>query len=582
MAKNGVIVLSAAESKAPTTVVSIVDGTLRVDRDLTTSETYTFDAVGTEQVLEAVRGEDTAVVCLGGAEIAQRAATEMFGDGEVEVQAVLIYDEEISDLLRPGNDELWWHRGSAASLIQETLKVRAALTLENDVFWQCAHVVLELRQGTKRFRIIEVGEPFFESRLDLSYRALLASTPSTLTSHLGDLRPFWLGCVRPDLAALDDTLRILHAVAAKPTLTMTTGEVERRVVDATEERRRWFADRGIDDADGMALVLLTKNSALSRRVRIPLRPGTTTVIEARQFSARPTRLTVDSQIHVDPVDDAVRVNGVVITERRTLDVGDVLVLGYETAFVLEEGNAGTTTTWDAATALSEDGGFAIRVLEANALADALERDVTYEMKVKPRGVIVRSPRCDVDDFWDQGTFLTRLGAMRRVKRHGPNEDDPFFDPPDHHLIGIGFLFLDALSYMMDIEEAVPIVNFKGDVAGEVDVRVKPALGDDNTEEENPAFTTEEIQLQNHKGEVLSVTIDIVNARSLPRRLATSVFVRTTWFLQREALTTARRSAKAVPIHRFDDRFHVRQLITDDLLAYLRDSALELQVWGQRI
>ena len=79
-------------------------------------------------------------------------------------------------------------------------------------------------------------------------------------------------------------------------------------------------------------------------------------------------------------------------------------------------------------------------------------------------------------LWHYDKFMNRLYLMREMYQvfvengrdvyslysvHGYNDtNDPFVDPPTAQVIGRGIVFLDALSYMLDIDEAVPLIDYK--------------------------------------------------------------------------------------------------------------------------
>ena len=58
-----------------------------------------------------------------------------------------------------------------------------------------------------------------------------------------------------------------------------------------------------------------------------------------------------------------------------------------------------------------------------------------------------------------------------VCRYAPRED-PFLSLPNDELIGVAYLYPDALQYMLDIDEYLPIVNFKGYSTGGIQILVR--------------------------------------------------------------------------------------------------------------
>ncbi len=67
--------------------------------------------------------------------------------------------------------------------------------------------------------------------------------------------------------------------------------------------------------------------------------------------------------------------------------------------------------------------------------------------------------------------------------------DPFYDPPKHKLVGVAVLFLQPLSFLVDIAERPAVVSFKGEVVGELEVEVSAMLESQRRRlgEGNPSF-----------------------------------------------------------------------------------------------
>ena len=68
--------------------------------------------------------------------------------------------------------------------------------------------------------------------------------------------------------------------------------------------------------------------------------------------------------------------------------------------------------------------------------------------------------------WSYDKFENRLFMMRDVYAAGESPeaglaDDPFWDPPEPIEIGKAYVYLKALSHLVEIEEDFAIVNYKG-------------------------------------------------------------------------------------------------------------------------
>lgn len=97
-----------------------------------------------------------------------------------------------------------------------------------------------------------------------------------------------------------------------------------------------------------------------------------------------------------------------------------------------------------------------------------------------------------NDLWHYDKFLNRLYLMREmyqtfvqldrslealVQYGYTEENDPFADPPTERLIGTASVYLDPLSYMLDINEDTPIIDYRGKEEGELHVRIVPHVGE---------------------------------------------------------------------------------------------------------
>jgi hypothetical protein len=97
--------------------------------------------------------------------------------------------------------------------------------------------------------------------------------------------------------------------------------------------------------------------------------------------------------------------------------------------------------------------------------------------------------------------------------------DPFYEPPTDSLIGVAYVFLDALSYLVEIHESITVINFKGKLVGELEVelyvtmennggQIREAGGEDGEVE----FTNEEFVIGDHVGEAMQISITIKSAK----------------------------------------------------------------------
>jgi pSer/pThr/pTyr-binding forkhead associated (FHA) protein len=124
-------------------------------------------------------------------------------------------------------------------------------------------------------------------------------------------------------------------------------------------------------------------------------------------------------------------------------------------------------------------------------------------------------------LWDFEKFESRLYLMREMFNdysldHGnlnrlntiyTNEKDPFWDPPESRLIGTAVLYLDSLSFLLEIEETTPIIDFKGKQVGELTcelIAISVDFNDGHRKSIKLIDNFEEFQLKNFIGGILSL------------------------------------------------------------------------------
>ena len=145
-----------------------------------------------------------------------------------------------------------------------------------------------------------------------------------------------------------------------------------------------------------------------------------------------------------------------------------------------------------------------------------------------------------DSYWHAAKFLNRLALIREAFdyfAHEVAEDedkyramfppvyDPFYDPPGHQLIGVTYLYLDPVKYMIESHETPTIVSFKGDIVGELAVSLIPKLVSDmkdGFDDYLPVLDTAEKKLKDYNGEELLLSFHI-KVRRVAMLLVTTRF-----------------------------------------------------------
>ena len=50
--------------------------------------------------------------------------------------------------------------------------------------------------------------------------------------------------------------------------------------------------------------------------------------------------------------------------------------------------------------------------------------------------------------------------------------DPFSDYMQHQLLGRSLIYLDSLSYFLDFEDTIPLIDYRGNNCGSISIKIK--------------------------------------------------------------------------------------------------------------
>jgi len=173
--------------------------------------------------------------------------------------------------------------------------------------------------------------------------------------------------------------------------------------------------------------------------------------------------------------------------------------------------------------------------------------------------------CACDTAW--------LDAM-----YEPNQD-PFNDTQEDELIGVGYLYLDSLQYLVDTNDVVPIVSLQGHRCGAIKIRGRAWI--DKIETAPPYLTVDkETNLRDFDGKNCVLRLYIESLMDLPANHCSSTFVRFNFFYHNKPYITARHGGCSQ--HPFlHNAIRIDQRITGDFLEYIARGSLEMEVYGKR-
>ena len=177
------------------------------------------------------------------------------------------------------------------------------------------------------------------------------------------------------------------------------------------------------------------------------------------------------------------------------------------------------------------------------------------------------------------------GNMKRLNDLYTNDKDPFWDPPENRLIGTAVLYLDSLSFLLEIEETTPIIDFKGKQVGELTcelIALSVEFDRTNARERRQNIKLidnfEEFQLKNFVGGFLNLEMHVVGGRGLPSSLCNDVDARWTFWDQPTQSTKQVKGPTIAPD--FNSVTQIKINIDQDFVQYVQNESLEVEVWGR--
>jgi hypothetical protein len=155
-------------------------------------------------------------------------------------------------------------------------------------------------------------------------------------------------------------------------------------------------------------------------------------------------------------------------------------------------------------------------------------------------------------------------------REIPKSKDPFWDPPEAVEIGKAYVYLKALSQLVEIESEFAIVDYKGDEQGQLSVSIFPE-GPGGEDLDYLASSEELI------GKPLTLLVRIPGATGVPSKFNNDVFVNFA-FMDQVKETEACEVKTNDPKWKFQTRFKFDS-VNEELRQYLLKEAAVFEVRG---
>jgi hypothetical protein len=209
------------------------------------------------------------------------------------------------------------------------------------------------------------------------------------------------------------------------------------------------------------------------------------------------------------------------------------------------------------------------------------------LKSRKAEIFVKVSNKDRGDvyLWDMEKFMDRLYVIRELVNNYfdtnqipemEGENDPFWDPPQPQLIGLGYYKLEPLAYLIDNPHTVSLIGSdqKG-LVGKLEVNILPT---DESGWDEPPEDLIPYQPEDLIGKRIDFAVIIERAIDLPENFCRDVYCEYTFFLDDQVYSTPVIPQK----HRspvFDYRYHHNLMVTENTLKYLKNNEICFKVFG---
>ncbi|KAK7012042.1 Kinesin-like protein kif28p [Biomphalaria glabrata] len=237
------------------------------------------------------------------------------------------------------------------------------------------------------------------------------------------------------------------------------------------------------------------------------------------------------------------------------------------------------------------------VYEANAMSEELDKKVKFEICLvspKTRGlkegmseVMVQLRNLENGNSWllSRNNFINRKYLMQEMFQNYtegdpdwnvPKEKDPFWEPVSTPvLIGTSLVYLQPLAYLIDMDESLAVIDWKGKEIGQLLVSLVPC--DSKWEPLSDSSYVEDPK--ELLGKPYYFKFKIKGARGIPGNFEKSS-CSYKFYLEDKPTLTQEMKGTMNP-----DYQHERQIsfktVTDQLITYLTNEAILVEVWGQQ-
>ena len=181
-----------------------------------------------------------------------------------------------------------------------------------------------------------------------------------------------------------------------------------------------------------------------------------------------------------------------------------------------------------------------------------KKNLDFQLKVFDNDVYIeliqpsssKKKKHNIPVVWNHDKFILRLHLMRQMyneymytvdtksnKRKSISTmkikyrktKDPFSDYMQHQLLGRSLIYLDSLSYFLDFEDTIPLIDYRGNNCGSISIKIAPISVNELDLQLNSIHDEGEKNIKDFTNQLFKFNVHIISAQSLPEEMCSNVY-----------------------------------------------------------
>lgn len=248
------------------------------------------------------------------------------------------------------------------------------------------------------------------------------------------------------------------------------------------------------------------------------------------------------------------------------------------------------------------------VNEANAISTELGQPLRFSLKLEAKRsldadgftehtdvwVRVIDLEKDLEILWTPDTLQEVLYEMREIyhnfMRSGEIEipknrrENPFYiEPSGPMLLGTARLYLQPCYFLLPINESVAVIDYRGEHKGQLYVNLLPIppRDEDTMHLKEEELWWDEENVEEIKGEPLTMRLEIKKLMGLPQKHSVNTFVKYKFYYDDEDHSTDVHAEQTINPQLDYERTLLIDIVEDEFVEYVKNGILEFSVYGEQ-